>query len=273
MKIKNFLLDKIHRALAKSRTIVLIALKIRNQANAVVRMSLQDGIKMDFNGESKLIEAIAPSSKVVIDVGANVGVWIYRFMASAPLDCRGIAFEPVPETALLLRKNMPGGFNDRINIKQMAVGDKSGQLTFFAEDNAGECSSFIHNHTQGGREILVEITTIDNEWIALGCPFVDFLKIDAEGYDLHVLRGARQLIEKQQVGVIQFEYNSPWASAGSTLFEAISILSKAGYSTKLVKKNGLVDYDYKLFGELFSYCNFVSTLPSVEEARLKHLLQ
>jgi len=235
-------------------------------------LSLQDGVYMDKNGEMSLIEAIAPNAKMAIDVGANVGDWIYRYLAHAPSMWLGIAIEPVPATALLLRKNIPITHINQIEIKELAVGDVVGKFSIFAEENDGECSSFVRDHTKNGHELVVEVTTIDNEWTEAGCPFIDFLKIDAEGYDLKVLRGATKFIASQQVGVIQFEYNAPWARSGSTLFEALTILSNAGYLTRLLKKEGLIEFNYDSVGEIFSYCNFVSALPSHHESRLRHLL-
>ena len=57
---------------------------------------------------------------------------------------------------------------------------------------------------------------------------MDFLKIDAEGYDYLALCGATTLLREQRIGFIQFEYNSPWTLAGCTLAKALSFMEAFG---------------------------------------------
>ncbi len=88
------------------------------------------------------------------------------------------------------------------------------------------------------------------------------LKIDAEGYDLRVLQGAKQLLRDQSIGVIQFEYNRPWAEAGSTLSAALKLLESCGYKVLLLKSTGLYNLDHSFYGECFYYANFVAVAPA-----------
>ena len=91
-----------------------------------------------------------------------------------------------------------------------------------------------------------------------GIETIDFLKIDTEGHDLHVLRGAAGLLERKAIGVIQFEYVDAWAPAGATLGAALDLLAGFGYRAFLLKREGLYHFDYKTFGEFFTYANFVA---------------
>lgn len=95
------------------------------------------------------------------------------------------------------------------------------------------------------------------------------LKIDAEGYDLHVLLGARGLLESRRIGVVQFEYNAPWARAGSTLSFAFQLLRGAGYRVFLLKAGGLYRFEPDRVGEYFHYSNFVALRLDVEAHILK----
>ena len=61
------------------------------------------------------------------------------------------------------------------------------------------------------------MTTIEAELARRGWKGSDYLKIDVEGYDLHALRGAGAMLTERKFGIVQFEYNVPWAEAGSTL--------------------------------------------------------
>lgn len=91
--------------------------------------------------------------------------------------------------------------------------------------------------------------------------YIDFLKIDAEGYDLHVLRGASKLLAQQKIGVIQFEYNIPWKTVNSTLKEAFELLKSFGYQVFLLKNAGLFDIKFNGENEYFDYSNYVAISP------------
>jgi hypothetical protein len=126
----------------------------------------------------------------------------------------------------------------------------------------GEGSSLLAGHSSADAvEQRVTVVTVDAELDRLGRGRIDFLKIDAEGFDLHVLRGAADALERQAIGVIQFEYNEPWLQAGSTLHAALALLSGHDYETFLLKASGLHPYDMPTYGELFAYSNFVAFAP------------
>ncbi|HTV73579.1 MAG TPA: FkbM family methyltransferase [Candidatus Acidoferrales bacterium] len=105
------------------------------------------------------------------------------------------------------------------------------------------------------------VHTLDAALTALGWDEVDLLKIDAEGYDLQVMRGAESLIKSRRIGVIQFEYNRAWQLVGDTLRGAYLLLEEAGYKIFVLKRDGLFTLDYKLYEEYFEYTNFVAVAP------------
>jgi hypothetical protein len=104
----------------------------------------------------------------------------------------------------------------------------------------------------------VRVVRLDDEIAAAGWSGIDFLKIDAEGYDLRVLTGARGLLEQQRVGIVQFEYNRSWQLAGDTLFSAMKLLKDCGYEVFVLKRDGLYTLNYALYEEYFEYSNFVA---------------
>ena len=264
---KNYLitfLGSLHRSVGSTRMGKWFAIKARNQAIAIIHAGLNDGIAMEDNGELWLINLIAPKSTLFIDVGANIGSWTQAFLESGNSGVQGLLFEPSPRTLSVLRENMKSMVDSgRIEISSSAVSDEIGSKNFFMEAGCGETSSLIKSHSQtNAHELIVNVTTIDLEMMRMGNPFVDILKIDAEGYDLHVIKGASECIENARIGVIQFEYNQPWANAGSTLFEALSIFRNQGYLVFLLRKDGLYRFNYHLYGEFFGYTNFVALSPN-----------
>ncbi|MHB8141280.1 MAG: FkbM family methyltransferase, partial [Vulcanimicrobiaceae bacterium] len=105
------------------------------------------------------------------------------------------------------------------------------------------------------------VTTLDAEIDRLRWPSVDFVKIDAEGYDFRILRGARESLDAKRIALVQFEYNRAWQLAGDTLFGAFSFLKERGYATYLLKREGLFTLNYALYEEYFEYSNYVAVSP------------
>ena len=255
-------IDAIHRRCSGSRHLVSLALKVRNQANAVIRARMADGIRANANGEQLLIDVVAPQARSFIDVGANVGAWTQAFSKKCARPAWGCLFEPSPNAhATLLHAVEDICRDDTLSLEVLcqALGDAPGEIPFYAEPNAGETSSFVFGHSaRSATRIMVPVGTLDTE---LAKRSIDMVKIDAEGFDCKVLRGATEAMSRQALGVIQFEYNGPWALAGDTLYAAIGLASRSGYETFLLKNDGLFRFDWKRYGEFFGYSNFIAVSP------------
>ncbi|MDQ2865451.1 MAG: FkbM family methyltransferase [Candidatus Eremiobacteraeota bacterium] len=214
-----------------------------------------------MTGETWLRSVIAPAGGFFIDVGANIGDWTYDLQRQiARSDAQFAAYEPSRSAFAQLRDRFDG--DGRVVVLDMALGDHPGTMRFFEERNAGKGSSFVPGfmHTAGD-DRTVSVTTLDAEIDRLGWPRVDFVKIDAEGYDFRVIRGAYNSLKSHRIAFVQFEYNRSWQLAGDTLFGAFSFLKEAGYETYLLKREGLFMLNYKLYEEYFEYSNYVAVSP------------
>lgn len=259
MKLRlSAILSQFHRWLSRSGMVVSVVIKVRNQCQAIIRSRLNDGIDPDQNGEYLLISLVAPEARIFIDVGANVGKWAERFAETMKQPGLGLLVEPSPE-ALAELNNTVSGLNCETEIINAAAGDRCDVLTFFSEPHSGETSSLVPGFSgKNACEITVPMTTIDYEISSRGLEFIDFLKIDAEGFDLKVLKGTKQALSTGRIGIVQFEYNSPWAQVNSMLAEAMCMLSEYGYEVFLLKRNGLYKIRYELYGEYYGYSNYVA---------------
>jgi len=254
-------LDGLQRLAARSSVLVRLAVLIRNQARCVIKYHLAESPDVAFTGEVWLRERIAPSAMFIVDVGANVGEWLDGMRAlKGPELFSALAFEPSASAAARLRARFAG--DERVRITEAAVGDESGTLSFFEEDDAGKGSSLVPDFMRSaGTTRSVSVTTLDAAVTSAGWERIDFLKIDAEGYDLRVLRGAASLLAHRQIAVLQFEYNRPWQLAGETLRGAYLLLESHGYEVYLLKRDGLYRLNYLLYEEYFEYSNFVAVAP------------
>jgi FkbM family methyltransferase len=250
----NSLLDSIHHVLGRSRLMTRLAVLVRNQCAQVIGYALVPSAEHDRNGEALLIGAVAQHVARAVDVGAHAGDWSALVRSGSPA-AQLLLFEPQQAFVDILRDRFADSASE---IVDAALGDGLGEAEFFAGHTAMEGSLLP---LEGGESVLVRVSTLDLELAARGWEHADFVKIDAEGYDLHVLRGATNLLANHQIGLVQFEYNRPWAFAGSTLAAAFTLLRSSGYTVYLLRADGLYEFDYRRFGEFFAYSNFVAVAP------------
>ncbi|HAN45689.1 MAG TPA: hypothetical protein DCQ32_03960 [Cyanobacteria bacterium UBA8156] len=256
------LLGAAHRVLSRQPLVVALVLKLRNQCHRIIQCRLEDTANSAVNGEERWIQSIAPHCQTFVDVGANVGHWSAAFCQAMPAQGQGLLFEPAVGAHQILQQRFAD--DPRIETVAAALSDTVGTAQFYEEPNAGETSSLVAQHSQGQAQVRwVPVTTLDRAIAERGWERVDFVKIDAEGYDFQVLRGAQHLLQHQKIGSLQFEYNAPWALVGSTLGAALNFLQGFGYQTFLLKAAGLHRFDYAKYGEFFGYANFVAVSPAL----------
>lgn len=136
-----------------------------------------------------------------VDVGANLGDVLEVFCRLCP-EGRHVAFEPLPHHAASLRSRFPA-----VTVHETACSDQSGQTSFFHTlgDDAYSGLKRTEDAPQvtGVQEITVKLARLDD--LLDPNQRVDVLKIDVEGAELAVLRGARQTLAKWRPTVV-FEF-------------------------------------------------------------------
>lgn len=172
------------------------------------------------SGEKYLYDKVLPAAikcanPILYDVGANVGEVSKRLRGAFP-DARVLAFEPNPGTFSKLEANV---CELRVECFKFGVGSSIGTsiLHIYADDPySGHASvhrdMFEIYDTYGviGAKNLISfefcVTTVDLISKSLNVKYINFLKIDVEGQEFDVLRGAEQLIANGLIDVIQFEF-------------------------------------------------------------------
>lgn len=139
--------------------------------------------------------------RVAVDIGAHVGLWS-RVMALDFAEVR--AFEPMPEHADCWRQNMKG--DNHAHLRQLALGDHAGEACVKTRtpgssgdtgvDPSAERSSLRASVSPEGEQ--VEMIRLDS----LEIPVIDFIKIDCEGYEVFILKGARETLLRTRPCVI-----------------------------------------------------------------------
>jgi len=143
--------------------------------------------------------------RVAVDVGAHVGLWS---MHLAKRFQRVEAFEPVPAFVECFAKNV---LEKNVTLTQCALGDRQGaaRLRIDPADSGG--THLIEGPATLGLPGSTRVDTLDAYFeeeayqASLGggeLPHIDFLKIDCEGYEHHVVAGARETLARCKPCVI-----------------------------------------------------------------------
>jgi len=166
---------------------------------------------------------------LALDVGANFGTWSLLAARRTPAG-RVHAFEPVPEMVERLRRHVELNGAAGIIVNQYAIGGEDGSSAFFAvrEKNTGE-SSFVRPGIPAD-QIVVPVVTLDTYVAREGIDHVDLLKVDVEGAEILVFKGARRLLSSDAAPIVFFEVDRDLcARFGTTPREVKQLLVHHGY--------------------------------------------
>ncbi len=149
----------------------------------------------------KILELVRKcDSPTFIDVGAGVGLYTIRvgkILQDENRSGRVIACEPDPRQFLCLVKNVRLNKLRNVIPLKVALGDYVGSSRLAIYDIAGWSSLYnIHAPTRKVCEVTVQVTTLDNIVQELGLETVTVVKIDVEGAEYHVLKGARKVLQE-----------------------------------------------------------------------------
>ena len=160
---------------------------------------------------------LAPGD-LFLDVGANVGTYT---VFAASLGASVIAFEPAHDTAALLRENVALNGYDDVEVVEAAVGAAEGAVHF---TTGLDCVNRVDDH--GGTS--VSMVTLDS---VIGDRMVAGMKVDVEGFEIDVLRGASRALADRRIDLMQLEWNdTSWEAVASDRAPVAELLASYGYT-------------------------------------------
>ena len=177
-------------------------------------------------------ETVAKGAKVILDVGANAGIYSLAALAIQP-DATVHAFEPTPEIAARLRATAKLNGLDHLHVHEAAVLDKNGQAAlkrFRGELGDNDGMNFISRDLGDSGTERVQTVCVDQFCQDHSINHIDLMKLDIQGHEHSALKGAEQLIRSGHIGIIFLELN--WAKSAATTCpatESIRFLEQAGY--------------------------------------------
>jgi len=158
-----------------------------------------------------IVKKFISEKPVFFDVGSNVGEYSIALKREYP-NAKIYSFEASANT---YKKILPEARKENITFLNIGLSSKIGTMTIYdyKMDTWNQHASLykdvikdIHNSDEYIQE-EVAMDTLDNFCIKNKIETIDFLKIDTEGSELEVLKGAKDLIESNKIKIIQFEFN------------------------------------------------------------------
>lgn len=232
-------------------------------------MNIGGGSTWSDSGERWVVEYIAKSilhrrPVMVFDVGANVGNYakdVDQILANFNLPHIIHSFEPSKITHARLVENTSG--MSSIFCHNLALGSESATTTLYSNKPESGLASLYHRDlTHNNIEVVpqeqVRVGTLDEFCSKNNISTIDFLKIDVEGYELKVLQGAREYLERGKIEFIQFEFGGTAIDARIYLKDFFALLGTR-YAIYRILKNGLYELPkYSEWDEIFITTNFLA---------------
>lgn len=186
------------------------------------------------------IREYLPHGGVFYDVGAHIGLWSLYAAAVAGAGGRVVSFEPSEAFTLLQRNTRRVAHVERHRV---AVGERSDEVVFHGQGLATS-GSLIRSVTELNRtyspEVPIEAATVRLETLdvlADGGRDPDLIKVDVEGYEAHVLAGARRLIDRASPTWLIEIHPPQLRRSGSAEQACIDILERSGYAIDVIARN------------------------------------
>jgi FkbM family methyltransferase len=201
------------------------------------------------NGE-RLVQAAVlrywqrEGAMVVFDIGANVGDWSSLMMQQAG-NSPGLeihAFEPCNGTYnILVNRIRTLHVAGQVIAIPKACSSSSGTATLHVVAVGAGTNSLTCADPSSSPEV-VQLTSIDDYCLETRLNRLALVKIDAEGHDFEVIRGAARMLQQQTIDVLQFEYNQRWVFGHFFLRDAFDFLYPLRYIIGKVTPYGVEFY-------------------------------
>jgi FkbM family methyltransferase len=208
-----------------------------------------------------LNDYIKSKNPVLFDVGANIGDYSRELKTEFP-NSHVYAFEPNVYTFKTACKNLE---SLNINCFNVGFGSQEEEASIYTYGNE-KCSE----HASLYKDVLLKfhkandliempffITTVDKFCDKKNIDFIDFMKIDVEGHELEVLKGAKRMIAEKKISIIQFEFNVCNVISRVFLKDFYELLK--GYDIYRLDSDRLIPlFEYDFTNEIFKFQNFLA---------------
>lgn len=236
---------------------------------ALKGMNIGEGALLQNDGELcalQLIKKELVKNKrvpyIIFDVGANIGEYTEKISAIFnDVATKIFSFEPSGKTFEKLKSCI--GNKQNVSLHNIALGEKNSTLTLYSDKEGSGLASLHkrrldHFNLKLDKEEEIQVETLDGFCRKNNIMHIHLLKMDVEGHELSVLRGAENMMSSDSIDFIQFEFGGSNIDS-RTYFQDFFYLLSPNYHLYRIVKDGIFPisrYDETL--EIFMTTNFLA---------------
>jgi FkbM family methyltransferase len=208
----------------------------------------------------KYLKESLPSDKSLtfFDVGANIGTYAKLLLKYFNSNANILVFEPSKSTFVLLKDNLK---NEKVALFNIGFGSVNDTIKLFKNEENSTLASAFQREVEKTKFVDFEdviIETLDTFCERTKIDFIDFIKIDTEGFEKDILTGASNMLKNRKIRIIQFEFGGTQIEPRNFFRDYWDILSP-NYTIFRIMNDGLLELkDYNERLEVFIYSNFLA---------------
>lgn len=168
-----------------------------------LKWTLNENISIDATHWLDVIEPLLSKQDIVFDVGTNIGS-VANWFASRTQHVH--CFEPHPDNLRMTSEQIEIRKTKNITLSQIALGSQPGTLQLNVKSFHGHHSLIDTKITPTIEKIDVKVDTVDRYCMTMNIEQIDFLKVDVEGFEEEVLKGAKGMLSNGKIKLVLFEH-------------------------------------------------------------------
>lgn len=235
-KLANVVFERLFHAAYKKDTVVEVAyeggiFKIPSKDISLLPSILNNNYE---KYEISLFKKLLKPGDVMVDIGANIGLFSVIGSKSVGSSGKVYSFEPEPGNYALLTSNLLLNGATNVHTENLAIGDKKDTMLLQIEKNSiGSHSLIKRGQDTIEQEVKVDVVKLDDYFKDLKSE-ICVMKVDVEGYEPYVLNGAKKILAR--VEYLFFEYNRTDVEENFGISDMVGLLNSFPYLYSINEK-------------------------------------